>query len=828
MSFLFDLLFGKNGGLTRRELETLSARCKFSDYLPWHAYDMGKKTYWNNDGTLGFLWECSPVAFAGDKTANTLEGLLRIGFPERSVLQFILYADPYVESMLSHYAALKTRDNPVVRKTAENFTAFLAAMAIGGKVPLRNFRLFVAAKLPENPGLNPDDIRSAVAEILGGAGLGPVSMEPGRFLDMMRRFFNSHAGPANDCWDKRKPIRKQMIFAETDIEKHFTYLRVGERYFKCLTPQTCPGEIDLMGSNGLTGGWEGMVDDVNQFSGPFLYTLNVVFQDLKAATRRKCDLTLLQQPAGSFVREVMDRKEEFKWAVSEMDKGTKFVRVIPELWVWGGSQKEATDAFLRAKRIWEGKGFIMQEDRGILPLLFISALPFGLRAEGRNVDDMDRDFIMPAETAAVMFPVQADFPGCGRPAMLYVGRKGQLATLDVFDKRVAKTGHNICVAAPTRSGKSFDVNCLVFNYFAMGHKVRIIDIGGSYEKMVRLCGGRYMDFSNESKICLNLFTHVANIHAELATIVAVIRQMAYSATDKVPHDSAETINSLIKAAVKWAWETDGNRAGMDTVNTWFNEFPEHASDYDFDCPDKEKCAGNFQALAHELAFNLHEFTSKGIYGKWFNGPATFDISKDEFVVLELEHLQPMKDLYKVVTLQVLNAVTQDLYLGDRSRPTFIIFDEAWKFLTNEGPLSEVIGEGYRRAAKYNGSFSIVVQSLLDLKQFGKVGEVINSNSGFKFLLESGDFEKALAEKLIDYDPFMMRVLKTVQKNPPKYSEIFMQTPAGSGVARLIVDPYSYYVYTSDPDEGNAIKKLVDGGMTYDEAISEMAKRREKI
>ena len=37
-------LFGRNGGVSRRELRRLSDREKFSDYLPWIAYDPGNRS----------------------------------------------------------------------------------------------------------------------------------------------------------------------------------------------------------------------------------------------------------------------------------------------------------------------------------------------------------------------------------------------------------------------------------------------------------------------------------------------------------------------------------------------------------------------------------------------------------------------------------------------------------------------------------------------------------------------------------------------------------------------------------------------------------------
>ena len=52
------------------------------------------------------------------------------------------------------------------------------------------------------------------------------------------------------------------------------------------------------------------------------------------------------------------------------------------------------------------------------------------------------------------------------------------------------------------------------------------------------------------------------------------------------------------------------------------------------------------------------------------------------------------------------------------------------------------------------------------------------------ILESSDFEKALDEKLLDYDDFTMRILKSTKSNKPKYSEIFMDTPFGVGSRQI--------------------------------------------
>jgi conjugal transfer ATP-binding protein TraC len=182
---------------------------------------------------------------------------------------------------------------------------------------------------------------------------------------------------------------------------------------------------------------------------------------------------------------------------------------------------------------------------------------------------------------------------------------------------------------------------------------------------------------------------------------------------------------------------------------------------------------------------------------------------------------PRIDLFRVVTMQILNAVTQDLYLSRKSRNRMIFFDEAYQFLGKASHIKDVIEIGYRRARKYGGSFWVITQSLLDTLQWGDAGSVILNNSNFKFYLESIDFERAHTEKLIDYDEFTMGLLKNLKTKVPQYSEIFMDTPAGKGIGRLLVDPFSYFVFTSSPKEVDRIEEMVKGGMSYEKAIQVM-------
>lgn len=843
VAFFNRMAPGPGAYLKQADLDRMTSRHPFSAYLNYLAYDDDLEVYLNQDCSLGLLWECTPLTFAGPKTITSLEGLFRAGLPSGSVLQLILHADSHIRPILAAYQESRTMDDILVRTSTDQIVAFMEAgrqgIAACSHIPVRNFRLLVAVKLPGDTPETPNpkdfidrnrvkplqDIKRQIAETLKAALLSPRSMQPAGLLEWARRFLNHYPPgyPEHNltAYNDTIPLRKQILNADTIVRENGDHLQVGDNYFCCTTPKTIPAEVDPLQTNALFGGIWGLISDMDQIKTGFLYTLNILFeQGLETKIHAKCNLLLNQQAIGSLSPLLRRKQEEHLEATDALEHGVKFVRIIPVLLVWNQDLERARESCTRARRLWEDNGYVMQQDTFVLKILFLSALPFCLYTTGKNIDNLERDFIAPVPSVTPLLPVQGDFTGSGGvPKLIFTGRKGQLVALDFFAK--GAPNHNIVCGATTGSGKSFLVNFLAFNYYACGALVRIIDIGGSYKKIANMLGARYLDFQPGTAVCLNPFTSIQEPDEELKSVTAVFAQMAYSNSDAEKCDDTEL--NLMRNAVRWAWYQQGQEADADTVYEFLSRFP--------DVPDADfQSMGDNPTLvevARKLAFNIREFTSHGFHGKFFTGPSTFDIHRDAFVVLELENLKIQPDLYRVVTLLVLNAVTQDLYLSDRFRSRLIIFDEAWQFLGKAAMLAPVVNEGYRRARKYNGSFMIITQSILDLDSFGEVGRVINGNSAFKIYLESSDFDQARKQGLIEYDDFVLQLLKSVKSNPPKYSEIFFDTPFGLGVARLVVNNYDYFIYTSKPTEIAAIATMVSCGATYHEAILEMVARREQ-
>lgn len=822
MSFVKKLL--KLDGMTNSELKKMTSRSRFEDYLPWVAYDPETNIYLNQDNSTGFMFECSPLAFANTQTINTLEGLFRLDVPEGSIIQFILFADPEISHYLNRYVEMKARELEVTQESAKRFTEHIRKGTKGleniSNIPVRDFRLFVTFKFPldrwSEKSHNIKQLQATAKEVLIGAKLYPETFEVELLLDWMRRIFNNKRFAHRFMYDEDIPINKQVILSDTVIEKKHDFLKVDEGRYKCLTPKLFPEKVHPYQTNMLFGGLQGVASDIDQITTPFLCTINIIFANLRAKIHAKCSLVLQQQAIGSFAPSLKRKKDEYLWAVDEIEKGTRFFKIMPIVWILGDTEKNATESMVKIKRIWEQQGYIMQEDKGILDILWLSSLPFGLYNVKSNIENIERDFIAPSESITPVLPVQADFMGGGDPHLIFLGRKGQICSLNLFDK--GANNANSLVMGTTGSGKSFFINYLCINEFSNGAMVRIVDIGGSYKKLVKLCNARYMDFSPENTICVNPFTNIGDIDIDLPAIANLIAQMIYSQSDEEPD---ETESTLIKEAVQWAYNQEGASATTNTVYAYLKSYPSSGGKEIENLKAKEVIIKK----AHNLAFNLKEFTSYGQYGRYFVGESEFDIAHDEFVVLELEHLIGRPDLFKVMTKLVINAVTQDLYLSDRSRNRLIVFDEFWQY-GKGNLLKETCESAYRRVRKYGGGITIITQSILDMKQFGELGDVLMANSAFKFYLESPVIERAKNEKLIDYEEFMLNLLKTLKSNRPKYSEIFIDGPFGQGIIRLVVDPYSYYVYTSDAKETAKIEEMIKSGLTYNQAILKMLEEQE--
>ena len=186
------------------------------------------------------------------------------GPPFREVFQFILYADNYIDDYLDLYRKGKLRESELVHRVTDKYIEFLrkgtGGMEVFMRTPIRNFRLFVALKLPSREKLGVElnylDIYANASEILNGAMLYPRDVPPEDLVDWMRKIFNDKPSLNNKHYSPEIPLNRQVIFAESEIlhNSRLNALQIGSRYFRCSTVKNYPRKVDAFQTNELFGG----------------------------------------------------------------------------------------------------------------------------------------------------------------------------------------------------------------------------------------------------------------------------------------------------------------------------------------------------------------------------------------------------------------------------------------------------------------------------------------------------------------------------------------------------------------------------------------------
>ncbi len=838
--------FADRDSVSRDQVVNLTSRNSFTPFLPYITYESHHKRFLLTDNTIAYMYELAPLTYMGSENVQNLTSALKQPMPQGTICQFVLYPDQDLEYLLNLYREKKIRNRNeaeiVGRQTTEETIKFLKAgldsLDKNAGMPIRNMRSFVILKSEDDL----SDVLPTFEQMLTSANLQPRRINDIDLVSVVYGFLNNKTSPYTQSFHERDqgiynqdtPLRDYCIDSETVIDFRGED-RINDRFAACLTVLDTPnGDVNPLNINNCFGGVMGVADDGLQLNFPFYYSLNIIYDDDQTTLDGKASLTMSQSYASKFLDKVRGRIHEFRQYQADVAQGTPYVKILPTLWVFGKTKEELERNVARAKVVWQrpdaGK-WTLQVEHTLSPALLLASLPGGLYNVNNNVNKIDRHFFGKLEVAATLAPVQTDFSGNGFPTSLFVGRKGQISGLDLFAKN--STNHNFLVSAESGGGKSFTLITILVDAYLSGDKVRVVDLGRSYEKVCRIFGGRFIDFNSRSgKQIINPLDFTSldeeDYKQNITAASTVIAAMIYSKTQGKITEGEWVI---VKDAVRWAtyakspiqhidhWDKNNDRSveGTDAIYYYLMNYKEIEGQAYAD--QASSMLNSTATIASQMAFNMKEFTSMGSYGGFFVGKSTINISDDDFVVVELDDLKADPELFNVVVLQVMNAITQDLYLSDRQQRRFILFEEAATILRENGAelsyLGTMVYEGYRRARKYGGAFGVVLQSILDTQDMGALGSTILSNAAYKLMLssKSGQYGKACREKVLDYGKFTEDILTSLSNNKPFYSEVFIDAPQAKGVCRLIVDPWRYLLSTTESEDVALFMALVNKNVT---------------
>lgn len=791
---------------------------RFAAVLPQQLYEPASGLYGMPNGktgeATGFLLEALPQVGVSEQLERTLQELPTL-LPTGSCLQMTLYADPHVHHQLARFCRL--RGEAQLRHSA-GVHRQLARMrydhltGLRGEFAVCDFRLFIAVTLrgelsDKATTAQLTELRDTFISLLAGCSIPAVELQPTQLIDLLGGLLNPrHASRRGFSYVPDQYLNEQCLLNDTEIEVGTGRINVcgdGEPHaLAVLTASQYPLSLRLPAMLGLLG------DPVRpnlRYRGPFLIT--TIIQALDQEDTRMM-VSLRAARAATNAKSVMAwlmpshyRRQQQDWrtAAEVIDQGGHLVLMSHQV-VVQAPPALLSSAIESARSVWRAQGFTLSRCEYLQVQGLLAALPLGLTpataADLRKLGWLGRKT---SHNAAHGMPVVAEWKGTRTPALLLVGRRGQLMNLDIFD---AGGNYNAIIAGASGSGKSMLLNEIAATSHGQGAKVWVLDIGRSYQQSCEFLGGQFVQFGADNSMSLNPFSAIVDINEDMRLLTPLFAQMIAPRGGLSDYQRAR-----LEEALLGTWERHQKDADPTAVR------------------DELLRLGHSDPRVADMAAMLGPYAHTGVHAAWFSGPATIDFQAD-YVVLELEELKSRPELQVVVFLQLLFQISQQMY-ASHDRRKLVLIDEAWDLMRGEH-IAEFIEHGYRRSRKYNGAFLSASQSVADFYT-SPAGRAAMSNSDWLMLLkQKGEEISQLVEaRQLDLDPAEQALVRSLHTQVGRYSEVFVRgSGMGSAVGRLCIDTYTQLLYSTRPADKQAIAAARANGHDLAAAVKEVLAQRE--
>lgn len=777
------------------------------------ACDPESKVFLASDGSEHYLGACfvaDPLKGADDSTVDKFRSALSMPFPAGTFVQIGLLASPDADDYLDAYLEGKYHDNEVLRALALQHAALVRkgkdqALVSRSGVLINRQRLIVTIKTPCARGLPTDgDIAAAretadrVQEAFKAAELQTLQLDAEGYLVLLRLLTKLWDHPSHH-YDETRPIKEQVYFPGDAVnfdDSTTIKFNDGSHYAKVMSVKYFPKRASLAIMNHMIGDPLGLS---NQITDPYYMVLTLHYPDqVKKVDWVKGRSSMLNHqvfgPTAHMIPALGYKKHGMDVLIHDIEgKGSIVCEANFTLFLFSRSREKLNKLVAGLQAYYTSLAFEIREDRRILEPLWNNLLPLNTSREG--IKNLFRFHTMGISHAVQFMPVIGEWTGSGRSgALLLVTRRGQPALIDLYE---SSTNYNGVVFAEAGAGKSFLTQKIVSDYLAEGAKVWAIDAGRSYFKLCKAVKGTFVEFKQDSDLCLNPFTFIENLEEEMDILKAMLAKMA------APDETLDAYPmSRLEEAITSVYTKYGKNATVKAV--------------------AEFCLAQPDEDTQRLGKQLFPFAG-GAYTRWFEGDNNLDMD-NAFVVLELSDLKGRKALQQVVLLQLMSRINYDMFLT-RGRKKILIIDEAWELL--DDPLMGKAMEAlYRKARKEEGAVLIVTQSIEDLYNSPNA-RAIAANSAWQFILKqnSESIDGAIAGGQFKIEPYGAAMLKTVHTVPGKYSEVMVKRSESEwGIFRLTVDRFTQVLFSTKNDERNAIFDAIDRGDSVVDAVHQFIDR----
>ena len=312
----------------------------------------------------------------------------------------------------------------------------------------------------------------------------------------------------------------------------------------------------------------------------------------------------------------------------------------------------------------------------------------------------------------------------------------------------------------------------------MTPKIVWIDNGASSQRLLEVLDGEFIDLNLNSGHCVNPFDFKSGEMHERVRLILAVLELILKDQDKLPKRE----KSLLEQAI---------------YQNYKNESPTLSS--------LKKILDVHQDLEmRKYGETLLSWTGNTAFGRMLDGKTNINLTKD-LVTIEVQGLNEHPEL-KDIFLLLLTSFFQEEAARDLARPYLLIVDEAERLFKTEMAKQFVI-TCFRTWRKYNAGIYAISQNYRDFLANDEIRDALMPNSSSVFILPQKKINWKNFQKTFDFNDAQVEAIKSLEVIKRKYGEFFLLQDEKQAILKLVPEPLSYWVCTSDGNDKALIDKV---------------------
>lgn len=818
------------------------------DLIPFNYYDKDSELFINNH-SIGFIIEAQPLIGANEAFVEGMNRILQNNIPRGHYLQVALLGSEAIQESLEYglkdfaWKGYKAEDcNHITKNYYLSGTETSLKNKANHPLTLRDYRLFFVYAIPISLSKINDVVMTKIKEArrnllssLSTNGMYCEAMGINAVMSFVRELVNFQCGRLraySSDYVEDKNIAHQMVNESTSymIKPSHILINATDEQGVAYKSRAVGFHLDKNPDEHYLWQNGNIIADLRSVEraivSPFIFTviLNTEEQTKSQSEANRKFMELEKKAKSSFAKIIPSTKREFDEWEKLRSKLLTGNSAITNYFI--GMRifcKDSDDLMAREServiKAFENQGLRMVRSDYMQLRDWLASMPFAIV----DIQDLWTDFrrtgaILRAETfqATNLLPLIGDNK-LSRSGIILPSYRNQLAFLDIFDETLPITNSNIFVSGTSGAGKSVLAQLLLWQVLNNNGIASVFDMGDSYKSFCSSVGGAYI---NGATLKFNPFANIS----KNTTVENYLTKRAERIRDQLcilasPNGLLDEVHrSLILQAITEQYPKYEADMRIDHVVEYLQKYKKEILD-----------SKGIVNRIDEISQLLKQYTTKGIYGEFFNSSEPTLKPDMKFVVTELGDLGSSKDLLMAVLFTLMVWVEDVMYNTPRDIRKINLIDEGWNLLGYSSPeIAYSIERFYRTVRRHFGSCATVTQSIND-KNLSTAAQAAYDNSSFKFTLmqDAKAFEAFRKSEPTLFSEFEYEMIKRFPAaRSVGYASALVNVGAYSSYHRLLLDPLTNALLSSTGRDFEYREKRLQEGEDIKDILFEMAERNE--